>query len=51
MCVGVVVYVGVCRGSSSACEVIVGVCIRVVVVVEVVVIVVAVYTSSGLFYI
>ena len=31
MCVGVVVYVGVCRGSS-ACEVIVGVCIRVVVV-------------------
>ena len=45
-------YVGVCRGSS-ACEVIVGVCIRVVVVVVVVivVVVVVVYTSSGLFYI
>lgn len=43
-------YVGVCRGSS-ACEVIVGVCIRVVVVVVVVIVVVVVYTSSGLFYI
>ena len=45
MCVGVVVYVGVCRGSS-ACEVIVGVCIRVVVV-YVVVLIVYVGVCSG----